>query len=168
MMPNPTPEQPQSLVFRDNTPTAPHSPAVSQRQRIQQAAFYGHDVHQDPDKKATYAAGIDEILRSPYAVAVADYLNAPNITNVDFSGYHGKIGDCIVVEATDDFAVHHVHVRIQNPDGSLVEEGDATPQPDGCTFHYLATATNVSLAGDKITITAADNPGNETTRLEEL
>ena len=169
---NPVPEA-APMVFRQDAAEQPAdcvaTPVqLTPRQRIQQAAFYGHDVRHDPDRKAAYAAGTDEILRSPYAVAVADYLNAPNITNVDFSGYHGKIGDAIIVHATDDFAVHHVRVCIQNPDGSIVEEGDATPELSGTAFRYVATAMNDSLAGDKITVTAADHPGNQTSKQETL
>lgn len=141
---------------------------LTPRQRVQQAAFYAHDVRNDPERKATYGQHTDEILHSPYAVAVADYLNAPNITNVDFTGYRGQPGDVIVVRATDDFAIHHVHVLIQNPDGSIVEEGDVAPGADATTFRYVATALNDSLAGDKITVTAFDFPGNETTRQDVL
>ncbi len=90
-------------------------------------------------------------------MAVADYLNVPDIRDVDFSAYRGAVGDGIVIHATDDFAINHVHVCIQNPDGSLVEEGNA---PDGYTFRCVATAKNASLAGDKIIVTAADTPGN--------
>ncbi|GAA4363212.1 hypothetical protein GCM10023185_31750 [Hymenobacter saemangeumensis] len=95
-------------------------------------------------------------------MAVRDTLNAPNIHDVDFSAYRGRIGDVLTIRATDDFAIARVHVRIQNTDGTLVEEGNATAQPDGFTYRYTATAANASLAGDKITVTAFDNPGNTT------
>ncbi len=147
---------------------APTAAMAAQRQRFQQAAFYGRAIQQDPARKAAYETGIDVNTQSAYAVAVADYLNAPNIQAVDFSAYRGQVGDVILIQATDDFAVHHVHVRIQNPDGSLVEEGDATPDPDGYTFRYAATARNASLAGDKIIVSAYDNPGNETTEQKTL
>lgn len=167
----PAPNQPATdsgLTFRQNVYSLPQENGkrlgLTPRQRVQQAAFYGHDVRNDPERKASYGSHTDDILRSPYAVAVADYLNAPNITNVDFSGYHGQVGDVILVKATDDFAVHRVHVLIQNPDGGIVEEGDAGADPDGTTFRYVATAHNGSLAGDKITVTATDHPGNEATK----
>ncbi|MBU6121552.1 hypothetical protein [Hymenobacter siberiensis] len=156
------------LVFRQNTHNPPLRNGLTPRQRVQQAAFYGHDVRNDPERRAAYGQHTDEILRSPYSVAVADYLNAPNITNVDFSNYHGRVGDDILVQASDDFAIHHVHVLIQNPDGSTVEEGNAVAESDGTTFRYVATAHNDSLAGDKITVTTADYPGNETTKQEVL
>ncbi|RYU78153.1 hypothetical protein [Hymenobacter persicinus] len=140
------------------------SPAVlAQRQRFQQAAFYGRAVQQDPAAMAAYATGIDVNTSSAYVVAVADYLSAPNIRNVDFSAYRGQKGDVITVQATDDFAVTEVRVLIQNPDGTLVEEGPALPDADGFTFRFVAKAVNASLDGDRIIVTAADRPGNQTT-----
>ena len=147
---------------------APTAGMLAHRERFQQAAFYGRAIQQDPARKAAYETAVDVNTQSAYTVAVADYLNAPDIRNVDFSAYRGAIGDVIVIQATDDFAVHHVHVRIQNPDGSLVEEGDALADPDRYIYRYAATVRNTSLAGDKILVTAYDNPGNETTQQKTL
>ncbi|GAA3930580.1 hypothetical protein [Hymenobacter algoricola] len=141
---------------------APTAGALAQRLRFQQAAFYGRAVQQDPAAKAAYETGVNANTTSSYVVSVADYLNAPSIRNVDFSAYRGQKGDVITVQATDDFAVTEVRVHIQNPDGTLVEEGAALPDPDGFTFRFTAQATNASLEGDKITVLAADRPGNRT------
>ncbi len=169
------------LVFRQNangsvsvgdaprpTSKAPTAGMLAHRQRFQQAAFYGRAVQQDPARKAAYESGVDVNTQSAYVVAVADYLNAPDVRNVDFSAYHGQVGNAIVVQATDDFAVHHVHVRIQHPDGSLIEEGDALPDADGYTFRYATTTANPSFAGNKILVSAFDNPGNQTTEQRTL
>lgn len=118
----------------------------------------------DPERKAAYGQRTDKILRSPYAMAMADYLNAPNITHVDFTGYRGRVGDVIVVQATDDFTLHHVHILIQNSDGNIAEEGDVMDEADGTTFRYVAMTQNDSFMGDKIMVTTTDYPGNETTR----
>ena len=169
------------LVFRQNangsvsvgdaprpSSKAPTAGMLAQRQRFQQAAFYGRAVQQDPARKAAYEVGIDGNTQSAYVVAVADFLNAPDIRNVDFAAYHGQVGNTILIQATDDFAVHHVHVRIQHPDGSLVEEGDALAEADGYTFRYATTTDNSSFAGNKILVSAFDNPGNETTEQRTL
>jgi hypothetical protein len=76
------------------------------------------------------------------------------------SGYVGKKGDAIRVQATDDFKVAAVRVRIENGDGSLVEEGAAVQQANALDWVYTATATNADLNGDKITIRASDKPGH--------
>ena len=147
---------------------APTPAMKAHRARFQQATFYGRAVQNDPAAKAAYDAAVDTTTTSAYTVAVADYLNAPDIRDVDFSAYRGRIGDRITIQATDDFAVTTVRVHIQNPDGSLVEEGDAVGQPDGFTFIYTTTAANASLIGDKITVTAEDRAGNETTQQQTL
>ena len=169
------------LVFRQNangsvsvgdaprpTSKAPTAGMLAQRQRFQQAAFYGRAVQQDPAQKAAYETGVDANTQSAYTVAVADYLNAPDIRHVDFSAYRGTVGDAIIIQATDDFAIHHVHVRIQRPDGTVAEEGDAPAGADGYTFRYAATARNTTFAGSKIIVSAYDNPGNETTQQKIL
>ncbi|HLK97310.1 MAG TPA: hypothetical protein VK364_06045 [Hymenobacter sp.] len=169
------------LVFRQNangsvsvgdaprpSTKAPSADTLARRQRFQQAAFYGRAIQQDPAVKAAYETALDANTTSAYTVAVADYLNAPDIRQVDFSAYRGQIGDVILVQATDDFALAQVRVQIQNPDGTLVEEGTATPDPDGFTFRYVTTAANAALAGDKITVTVTDRPGNLTTQQATL
>ena len=146
----------------------PASEPLTPRQRFHQAAFYARKVQEDAEQQAAYQAATDDIVRSAYTVAVADFLNAPNIRDVDLAAYHGQKGDVITVYATDDFAVHHVHLCIQNADGSLVEEGDAQADADGTTFRYTATQNNPSTDGDKITVTAYDNPGNATVEEQTL
>ena len=169
------------LVFRQNangvvsvgdaprpSTKAPSADTLARRQRFQQAAFYGRAIQQDPAVKAAYETALDANTTSAYTVAVADYLNAPDIRQVDFSAYRGQVGDLILIQATDDFALAEVRVNIQNPDGTLVEEGAATADPDGFTFRYTTTAANASLAGDKITVTATDRPDNLTTEQATL
>jgi hypothetical protein len=94
-------------------------------------------------------------------VAVADYLNAPDIRTVDLSKYTGTEGDEIRIEVSDDFAVKSVYVQINNDDGSLVEEGNAVNSA-GHLWIYTATQNNECLTGDRILITASDLPGNIT------
>lgn len=169
------------LVFRQNangtvtvgdaprsSSKPPTAAALAQRQRFQQAAFFGRAAMQDPAQKDAYATGTDDTVRGAYTVAVADFLNAPTIQGVDLSSYHGQIGDKITIQATDDFAVTRVHVRIQNADDSLVEEGTATAHPDGYTHYYTATAKNTSLTNDKIIVSVSDGPGNTTTKQQTL
>lgn len=70
------------------------------------------------------------------------------------------------IRATDDFEVVTVMVKIENADGSLVEEGNAIN--NGAEWIYTATALNADLSGDKITITASDHPNNLTEKSESL
>jgi hypothetical protein len=141
---------------------------LAQRQRFQQAIIYGKAATATPGTGELYAAAAKKQKgKTPINVAVADFFGAPDIEQVDLSGYAGGAGDRILVQASDDFAVKAVHVRISNADGSLVEEGAAV-QSVGNLWTYTATQTNESLEGDKIVISASDLPGNMTEKGYDL
>ena len=168
------------LVFRQTSrgtivsvaPQAPTGPAsaaqTAQRTRFQQAIIYAKGQAHDPAVQAEYADEAKARNQSLNNVLVADYLHAPSIEQVDISAYLGKVDDFISITATDDHAVKSVHVKIENGDGSLVEEGDAQPQADPNQWRYTATARNATLAGDKITVTATDNPGHSVSKTRTL
>jgi hypothetical protein len=129
------------------------------QRRFQRGILYGKSAIADPEKKATYAAKATG-GRSAFNVAVADYFNAPQIELIDPGRYSGAVGSTITVTVTDDFTVSSVHVKIENMDGTLVEEGEAVLESSGIEWVYTATVANESLSGDKITVTAYDMPGN--------
>jgi hypothetical protein len=140
----------------------------AQRKRFQQAVIYGKAAVDAPDTGELYkAAAKKQKGKTPINVAVADFFNAPDIEHVDLSGYAGNVGDRIRINASDDFAVKSVHVRIANADGSLVEKGEAA-QSGGNLWIYTATQNNENLNGDKIVISASDLPGNVTEENHEL
>jgi hypothetical protein len=141
---------------------------LEHQKRFQSAVIYGKAASADPAQRAIYQEGVNEKLGSPYMVAVADFLNAPDIEDVNLKGYKGNVGDAIIIRVTDDFKVAEVKVAIHNPDGSLVEEGNAVQLLGGVDWSYKATVKNDSLDGDRITIMAYDMPGNETVEEETL
>ena len=116
-------------------------------------------VQVDPQLKELYGQAAKQ-GQTAYNIAVADMLQAPNIENIDLSGYTGHPGDVIKVRVTDDFHVQEVTVTITNDDGSLVKTGFAQPDAIGYLWLYTATQDNENLAGDRIEITASDVPGN--------
>ena len=150
-------------IFVSRTPVGfedePSEARKAVQRKFQRAIAYGKSAIADPATKALYAAKATE-GRSAFNVAVADFFNAPQIEKIEMSNYSGAIGSTITITVTDDFAVLAVHVKIENMDGSLVEEGEAAPGSFGVEWVYTATVTNESLAGDKITVTAFDMPGN--------
>jgi hypothetical protein len=137
----------------------PTAGQVAHQQKFQLAIIYGKSAIANPATKAEYEAEA-EIDESAFNVAVADMLQAPEIDSIDLSGYTGKVGEKIVIIATDDFKVTSVTVNISNADGTLVEEGAAVLGNSGVDWVYTTTAVNASLAGDKITVEASDLPGN--------
>ncbi|SHK45058.1 hypothetical protein [Epilithonimonas mollis] len=137
------------------------------KRKFQRAILYAKVVMNDPDTKELYEAKADRSKGiTGHNVAVADLLNAPDIDSIDMSAYNGRIGDVIKIVALDDFEVKAVTVTIENADGSLVEEGSAVD--NGAEWIYTATADNADLSGDKITVTATDNPDNMTEKSQTL
>jgi hypothetical protein len=166
------------LVFRQRAgkTVVAKMPAVShkvtaaqlvQQRKFQYAVLYAGGVATDPELSKAYAMKTKpgQTFRN---LAVADYLRAPDIEVIDLSGYHGKPGDVIRIEVTDDFAVREVKVVITNPDGTVVEEGFAKPEPAGYEWTYTATATNDDLSGDRIDVFASDTPGNIAEKTAEI
>lgn len=166
------------LVFRQKNgktvvskaPKEKTSLTVGQQQvnaKFQQAVIYAKAATADAALKAAYNEKT-EAGQSAFNLAIADFFNAPNIQGVDVSNYTGQVGSKILINVTDDFKVTSVHVQINNSDGSLVEEGEAVQDANGITWVFTATQANASLAGDKIVVTATDNPGNDTTAEQTL
>ncbi|MBW8522890.1 hypothetical protein K0U91_15375 [Chryseobacterium chendengshani] len=147
-----------SKVPRERTGEASEK-QQAHRLKFQKAILYAKSVLADPDKKELYEGMSDKSEgKTTFNVAVADLLNAPDIETVDLSAYTGNPGDTIRVTVTDDFGVTGVMVKIENSDGSLVEEGSAVMQ--GAEWIYIATVQNTDLTEDKITVTATDLPAN--------
>ena len=135
--------------------------------KFQKAVLYAKSVLADPEKKLQYEALSNKSEgRTTFNVAVADLLNAPDIEKVDLSSYTGNPGDVIRITVSDDFGVASVSVKIENSDGTLIEEGAAVQ--DGAEWLYTATMQNSDLIGDKITVTATDSPANMTEKFEIL
>lgn len=134
---------------------------------FQEAIIYGKGVVADPVLKDTYQqAAVGN--QTAFNVAVADFLHAPQIDEIDISKYSGQAGNSIRVRATDDFKVVQVLVSIYNSDNSLVEEGFALQDKNQVDWIYTTTANNADMQGDKIVIKVSDVPGNLTQKEETI
>ncbi|RAK70532.1 hypothetical protein [Hymenobacter edaphi] len=150
----------------DKAPTARQQ---AHQERFQMAALYAKAQLADPGSKAEYEAARPEAgTASAYAIAVADFMQAPDIHSIDLSQYEGRVGDTIRVRVTDNFKVTATRVRIENADGTLVEETAAVREANGLDWVFTATVANASLVGDKITVLASDKPGNQTRETRSL
>lgn len=152
-----------SKTFVSSTPREhagePTEAQKHQQKRFQEATIYAKIALANPETKAAYKAAAEE-GESPYNVAVADFMHAPDIDEIDVSNYTGKIGDIIAVTVTDDFKVAEVSVTILNEEGAEVEHGLAQSALGGLQWVYTAKVDNSSPTGDKIIIRASDIPGH--------
>ena len=135
--------------------------------RFQEAILYAKAAIADPAQKEAYKASAEK-GQSAYNVAVADFLNAPKINEINLSQYTGQPDSYIQVRAVDDFKVTEVSVTILNSDGSEVEHGMAELQPGSVWWKYTATTVNESLVGDKIIVRVSDIPGNLTEKDQQI
>jgi hypothetical protein len=70
--------------------------------RFMEAVQYAKAMLADAGNSEEYRTGISNRLTSVYSVALSDYLKAPEVKNIDTSGFVGAIGDVIEIKATDD------------------------------------------------------------------
>jgi len=132
---------------------------LAHQERFLAAIKYGTFIKDDPAMWEKY-----EINKLPglsaFNMAVADFLSAPVIMQIDTDGYTGLQGEKIIVTATDKIEVTGVTVAINAPDGTLVEEGVASRRQGTSFYAYFTTRENPGKAGTVITVTATDNPGH--------
>ena len=134
--------------------------------RFAEAVQYAKQQTADPGSAsfALYKTGITARKRSAFMVALTDYLSAPKVHYIDGVGYHGAVGERIMVKATDNFQVTKVIVMITDAAGNRVEEGEAGADANGVgLWGYKATTANPALAGTTIRAIAYDRPGNMAT-----
>ncbi len=130
-----------------------------QTNRFRQAVAYGKQAVQDPTTKAAYEARAKN-GQSAYNVAVADYLNAPDMHEPDFGSYQGAKGSQLLLPVVDDHLVTEVNVAMYNQAGALVEEGPATLHDNGVDWVYTTQRPNANVTGSKLVVRASDLPGN--------
>ena len=157
-----------TIVGKRPIRTAPYSTAQEAiKANFKLAVMYAKTILQDVSIKEAYKAKTKG-LQSAYNLALADFFRMPVIHEVDLSGLSNAAGSNITAIVTDDFRVEGVKVRIEKPDGSLLEEGNALLQEDGLHWKYTVTVANANNAGNKVVVTATDLPGHSITQLETL
>jgi hypothetical protein len=146
-------------------------PTASERAaklRFMKAVGYAKAAMEDPALKAIYTAIAKKNEKgSAFSSAVGDYMSAPKIHGVNLGQYKGAVGNQIVIDVLDDYNVESVLVTITNPDGVVVETGEALMNSQNFVeWIYTAKTANATYLGDKVTVVATDMPGN-TSKLEQ-
>jgi hypothetical protein len=96
---------------------------------------------------------------TPFNAAVADYFKEPVILEIDASEWQGIAGNEISVQAVDDTLVTKVHVTISDPNGAVLEEGNAQ-RAGGLWWTYTANTQVPMEPKPHVVVTAYDQPGN--------
>ncbi len=150
----------------EQDPNRQPTPAqLAQQARFRQGAVYAQKAMAVPEDKARYVAEAEGTTGTAFSMAVRDFLNLPEVDEVDLKAYTGAVGSTITVTATDDCGVTGLHVQIEQMDGSLVEAGEAVQVANSPAWVYTATTANPATAC-KVTVTATDRPGHAATLTE--
>lgn len=146
------------IAKRPTITAAPTAAQLAVREIFRAAAAYARSVQLDAVQRPRYEAAARAKGMRPFAFAVADFLNEPQVLGIDTSAFHGAVGQRIKVRARDDFEVMGVTVIIRDGEGAVIQQGAAV-LTDG-VWDYAAT---VGIApGEELAIeaTAIDRPGH--------
>lgn len=141
--------------------TAEPTPAqLAHQERFKEAVLFAKSARANESLRAFYEPIALERGIPFHALAVADYLNAPEFQYTELASYKGQVGDTITFQATDDIGLAYVNVEISAQDGTLIESGPAVEQGTG-SGKWIYTATATIALGTEIFITArgADHAG---------
>ena len=145
-------------------PPRPYDTTPTEQQAVVRTNFtlavnYARHCRVDQEMLALYKPTV-KVGRSIYRQAMNDYLNPPEIVNIDVREYNGHKGHVITVHATDDFRVKSVQLQIHSAGGVLIEEGSCSPDKQNKVWKYSVSVDVPSVSGLIITATAFDHPGN--------
>ncbi|MBO9571031.1 MAG: hypothetical protein J7497_02305 [Chitinophagaceae bacterium] len=133
------------------------------RQQFFSASLFAQAAMQNPERKAIYQKKVKPKSGSTaFNIAFRDFIKPPKVTSIDADDYNGTVGSKIVINAIDDVKVTGVKVRIENAQGVLIEEGEATfDLNSGFKWIYVSTQANAAIPGTVISATATDIPENK-------
>ncbi len=133
---------------------------AAQRERFGLAVAYAKYALADAESRTVYEAASKEKGIPAFALGIADFLNAPSITEVDVEAYTGQIGSPIAIVTHDDLGVLKVNVVLTDDLGNPIESGLAVESPAG-TGHWKYTAKSPAPGETNvhIQVTATDRPG---------
>ena len=129
---------------------------------FKQAVAYANSVKEEQ----LYVAKAMDTDKSPFNMAVADWFRHPQVLGFDVREWDGTPGSLIHVDAIDDTKVTKVEVSIYDPEGVLLEEGEAQPA-EGTWWTYTAHTTVPLEPMPQVIATAYDRPGHLTRKVWE-
>lgn len=153
-----------TIVAKKPVITAEPSQAqLDQRIRFKEAAAFGKFAQNDPELSAIYEPIARARELTVYTVAVQDFLKKPVIQPLFLSQYKGRVGDPILIHATDEVGLARLEVTLNSDNGTLIESGQAVESVPG-TGKWIYVATMDVPYGTEIFIEVAalDHAGNRT------
>lgn len=128
---------------------------LARQQAFREATAYARKMKCEP----IYLALADGTARTGYNVAMSDWLNPPQILEIDLSRWHGAALELIRMRVQDDVKVLQVQVQISDETGAILEAGPAT---DAGALWWEYTVTQPLTSDLSVTVFASDLPGHVT------
>jgi hypothetical protein len=146
-----------SLAARKPAMDANCGQKASMQEEVRRAVTYAEFACDQP----IYQCKAVGTSQSAYNLAVADALGKPQVLEIDLSGWSGKTGQTILIQARDNFLVLSVRLLIREGD-IILEEGEAEQyQQDGLSWGYQLQTLVERRPGLLLDAYAYDLPGNE-------
>ena len=142
---------------------APTEGQVRQRRKFGQANRYAKQAMQNAPLKEAYEHRAKD-GQNAFNVAMADFMNAPEIIETEAGAYTGAKDSPISITVTDDHLVAGVEVVLYAANGNVLEQGPAELDDNGVDWVYVTQKVNGALKGSKLVVRASDLPGNVTER----
>ena len=142
-------------VFDDNL-------AYRESQTMNQAAVRDAAIYACfAENLEAYICKAQELGTTAYALAVADWYGAPRVLEIDVDHWTGKVGEMIRVKARDNVMVASVTLVIRDPDGQILEIGEALQSTAGSAWWNYSTQSLIPMTPFPIVQAIAfDLPGN--------
>jgi hypothetical protein len=150
------------IIARAKPDAAPQpTPArLANQQKFRDAAAYGRAVQADPALALPYAAQARARGVAPYHVALKDFLNPPQILEVDLTLLGTDAGRPVRIRAVDDFEVVQVWFCIRTVEEVLIETGPAALDQASGDWVYLTQTQLVPQKNLIVEATAGDRPAH--------
>ena len=140
----------------------PTQAMIAHREHFKEASVYGKRAMANPALCEFYKPIAEARGITIYTLAVADFLNEPELKPLDLSGYQGRVGDTITIRGEDDLGFADVEVTITAIDGTRIEQGKAVEEGVH-TDYWIYTATKpVALGSDIfVEVVGVDHAGTK-------
>lgn len=104
---------------------------------MRQAVGYAQRVIADPAARAYYAEAARRLRRSVYLVAKADAMKAPTLALSEFARFYKcSAGELCMIGTGDLFRVQTLHLTVRDPNGDIVETGDAVRKKKDFLYYW--------------------------------
>lgn len=141
-----------------------HSPEQKKHlDHFQEAKDYAKHVKKRSALREQYERGAKGTTLNWQNLAIRDFMNPPEISEIGVDFYAGEPGEVIRIRATDDFKVVSVSVKITGANRKVIEKGEAQARGKRGLWRFFTTTKNPQPKGTEIKVTAVDFAGNDVT-----